>query len=213
MNANGPPVDDSQLIAESLAGDTDAFGSLVSRYQDRLFNSLAHYLRNEAEAEDVAQEAFILSYTRLRSFKGNSSFYTWLYRIALNTAISRRRRARSHVSVERDLESSGKGLDGSEPDPGFRMELDERARQLMAALGRLNDEHRVILVLREMDELGYEDISEILNIPVGTVRSRLHRARSQLKDELADYFQGYETSPPASPKAHSGSPAPLPRDR
>ena len=195
MNETGPVSDDAQWIERSLAGDTEAFGELVAKYQNRLYNSLVHCLRDETEAEDVVQESFILSFTRLGSFQGKSSFYTWLYRIAMNTAISRRRRARSHVSVERDLEAGGKSLDGSGPDPGFRMELDERAHELMAALGRLNEEHRAILVLREMDEMGYDDISKVLGVPVGTVRSRLHRARSQLRDELTGYFQDDKTKP------------------
>ena len=93
------------------------------------------------------------------------------------------------VSVERDLGDGGTGIDGNGPRPDDQMNQDERATQLHAALNRLSDEHRLILVLREMDGLSYEDISEILEAPVGTVRSRLHRARTQLKDELATYFE------------------------
>ncbi len=189
MNEIGPANDDARLIERSVAGDTEAFGRLVTKYQDRLYNSMVHYLRNETEAEDVVQESFILAFTRLASFRGKSAFYTWLYRIAFNTAISRSRRRRPQVSVERDLAESGTGLHGQGPPPDDRLRLDERAAELMAALDRLNDEHRMILVLREMDELSYEEISEILETPVGTVRSRLHRARSQLKEELAEYFQ------------------------
>ncbi len=172
-----------------MSGDTEAFGCLITRYQDRLYNSLVHYLRNTTEAEDVLQESFILSFTRLATFQRKSSFYTWLYRIAFNTAISRRRRRRSHVSVERDLLDAGAALDGAGPGPDARIHEQERAGELMAAMARLNEEHRAILVLREMDELSYEEISEILDLPVGTVRSRLHRARAQLREELAGYFQ------------------------
>ena len=190
MNEIGPANEDAKWIERSVSGNTEAFGHLVTKYQNRLYNSMVHFLRDETEAEDVVQESFVLSFTRLSRFRGNSSFYTWLYRIAINTAISRRRKKRPRVSVERDLGDAGTGIGGSDPRPGDRMEEDERAVQLHAALNRLSVEHRLILVLREMDGLSYEEISEILNTPVGTVRSRLHRARSQLKDELTAYFQG-----------------------
>jgi RNA polymerase sigma-70 factor, ECF subfamily len=194
MSGNQSP-DDSSLINRSVAGDTEAFGELVFRYQDRLYNSLVHYLRNESEAEEVLQDSFILSFTRLSSFQGKSSFYTWLYRIAFNTAISRRRRKRPQVSLERDIVGSGKELDGGAPSPESQLDEQERSTALMAALGRLHEDHRSILVLREMDELSYEEISEILDLPVGTVRSRLHRARAQLKDELAIFFQDDTANP------------------
>lgn len=189
MNEIGPANEDARWIERSVSGDTEAFGCLVSKYQNRLYNSMVHFLRDETEAEDVVQESFVLSFTRLSRFRGNSSFYTWLYRIAVNAAISRRRKKRPRISVERDLGDAGAGIDGSGPQPGDQLDKDERAGQLHAALSRLSDEHRLILVLREMDGLSYEDISEILKTPVGTVRSRLHRARSQLKDELTTYFE------------------------
>ncbi len=189
MNETGPVNEDARWIESAIAGDAEAFGCLVSKYQNRLYNSMVHFLRDETEAEDVVQESFVSSFTRLSRFRGNSSFYTWLYRIAVNAAISRRRKKRPRVSVERDLGDAATGIDGSGPLPGDQMEQDERSVQLHAALNRLGDEHRLILVLRELDGLSYEDISEVLDTPVGTVRSRLHRARSQLKDELATYFE------------------------
>jgi len=188
MNETGPANEDAQWIERSISGDTEAFGCLVSKYQNRLYNSMVHFLRDETEAEDVVQESFVLSFTRLSKFRGNSSFYTWLYRIAVNASISRRRKKRPRVSVERDLADAGVGIDGAGPLPDHQIELDERASQLHAALARLSDEHRLILVMREMEGLSYEEISEVLETPVGTVRSRLHRARGQLKDELAGYF-------------------------
>ena len=192
MNEIGPANEDAKWIERSISGDTEAFGCLVNKYQHRLYNSMVHFLRDETEAEDVVQESFVLSFTRLSKFRGNSSFYTWLYRIAVNAAISRRRKKRPKVSVERDLGDSGAGIDGSGPRPGDRIEEFERAGQLHAALNRLSEEHRLILVLREMDELSYEEISDILKTPVGTVRSRLHRARSQLKEELTTYFESQQ---------------------
>lgn len=189
MNETGPGNEDSLWIEQALDGDVDAFGQLVTKYQNRLFSSMVHFLRDEVEAEDVVQEAFVLSFTRLGSFRSHSSFYTWLYRIAFNTAISRRRRQRPRVSVERDLAEAGASLDGHGPKPGQRLETVERAEVLMAALEQLTPEHRAILLLREMDDMGYEEIAETLELPIGTVRSRLHRARCQLKEEMQNYFR------------------------
>ncbi len=189
MNKFGPSNEDAQWIRKSIAGESESFGCLVQKYQDRLYNSMVHFLRDETEAEDVVQECFVLSYTRLAKFKGNSSFYTWLYRIAVNAAISRRRKKRPQVSVERDLGEFGSQIEGTDAQPSDRMNHEERSRQLHVALQRLHDEHRMILVLREIDGLSYEEIAEIIGKPLGTVRSRLHRARIQLKEELAAYFQ------------------------
>lgn len=189
MNKFGPSNEDAQWIRQSIAGDSESFGCLVQKYQDRLYNSMVHFLRDETEAEDVVQECFVLSYTRLAKFKGNSSFYTWLYRIAVNAAISRRRKKRPQISVERDLGEFGSRIEGTDAQPSDRMNHEERSRQLHVALQRLHDEHRMILVLREIDGLSYEEIAEIIGKPLGTVRSRLHRARIQLKEELTAYFQ------------------------
>ena len=140
-------------------------------------------------AEDVVQEAFVLALTRLESFRGHSSFFTWLYRIAFNTAISHQRRKRPVVSVQRDLPDQGSTLSDQGTMPGDRLDQQERAAILMAALERLSQEHRAILVLREMEGLCYEEIADILDLPIGTVRSRLHRARSQLRCEMQPFMQ------------------------
>ena len=189
MNEIGPANEDTQWIEHSLSGVREAFDCLVRKYQNRLYNGMVHFLRDETEAEDVVQESFVLAYTRLSKFRGQSSFYTWLYRIAINAAISRGRKKRPRVSLERDLGDAGVGMPGHDPQPGARIDEQERADQLQAALGRLSEEHRLVLVLRELDGMGYEDIAQILDTPVGTVRSRLHRARHQLKEELATYFE------------------------
>lgn len=176
--------DDTQLIRRTLEGDTNAFGLMVRRYQDRLYNGMVHMLRCEVEAEDVVQEAFILAMTRLTSFRGDSSFFTWLYRIAFNVAVSRRRKKRPTVSMERDQVNQTWAEDDESTRPSHRMEQQERVDLIHRALGQLTDEHRAILVLREMDGQCYETIAEILEMPIGTVRSRLHRARMQLKREI-----------------------------
>jgi len=176
--------DDRQLVRAACRGDTEAFGFLVRRHQERLCTSLLHICGTPDEAEDVAQEAFVQSYVKLSSFAGDSAFYTWLYRIAINTAISRRRRQRETASVEHTRERFGlEPHDKTEP-ADERLLRQERAVQVQKALGCLSDEHRTILVLREVEGCDYDEISRILDLPVGTVRSRLHRARLQLRDQL-----------------------------
>jgi len=184
MNQSSANQDDQRLIALTLEGQQEAFGHLIRKYQDRLYNGMVHILRDQTEAEDVVQDAFILAMTRLSSFKGNSQFFTWLYRIAYNAAVTRLRRRRPTVSLQGDDSCLQLSLPDEGPSPEERLSREESANQLMMALGRLTEEHRSILVLREMDELDYDAISEILDLPIGTVRSRLHRARSQLKQQL-----------------------------
>jgi RNA polymerase sigma-70 factor (ECF subfamily) len=176
--------DDTQLIQAACRGDTAAYGSLVRKYQERLCTGLLHICGSLDDAEDVAQEAFVQAYLKLATFAGESAFYTWLYRIAINTAISQRRRKREETSVDQNREALG-----IEPEDGAeqveeRLLREERAGQVQRALARLNKDHRVILVLREIEGYDYDAIARILDLPVGTVRSRLHRARLQLKQEL-----------------------------
>ena len=184
MNQTGNNLTDQQLISQTLDGQTAAFGILVRKYQNRLFNSMVHLLRNQSDAEDVVQDAFLLALRKLDSFQGNSQFYTWLFRIARNTAISKLRRKKPTVSLEST--GSEQRLDFPDDGPAVSDEMERRERQtgLMRAMDLLSSEHREILILREMEEQNYETISEILDLPVGTVRSRLHRARSQLKELL-----------------------------
>ena len=177
---------DTQLIAQTLAGESAAFGQLVLKYQDRLYNTVMHVSGNAEDARDVVQNAFVQAYLKLSTFKGNSAFYTWLYRIAFNEAISHKRKQRSTLSVEHARETSGIEPEDSEAGPHEILEEDERRRQVREAIGELNDEHRAVLVLREIDGCCYETIADILDLPIGTVRSRLHRARLQLKEQLRE---------------------------
>ena len=177
--------DDASLIAATRAGDTAAFGSLVALYQDRLFNSLVRVLGSAEDAADIVQDAFVQAYTKLDSFRGSSSFYTWLYRIAFNLAMSHARRGHKTTSLD-----SRKSLIGEEPMDGAPTAVagvleQERAELVHAALAELTLDYRQILVLREIDGCRYDEIAEILDLPVGTVRSRLFRARLQMRDLLA----------------------------
>ncbi len=183
MNEPKSSQTDNQLIEATLAGDRDAFGELVRRYQDRLFNSLIHLLGSEHEAQDVTQDSFVQAYRRLSSFRGDSHFYTWIFRIARNLAISRIRSRKSTASLYQE-NGSLRDIESSDSAPQRPLDVEETVTQVQRALARLEEDQRTILVLREFDGLEYEAIAEILEIPVGTVRSRLHRARHQLKEEL-----------------------------
>ena len=181
-------IDDAQLIRDTLAGDSAAFGQLVCKYQDRLYSALAHMLRAPEEARDVVQEAFVQAFVKLETFRGSSAFYTWLYRIAFNVSVSRKRRQRTVLSLDRTRDISGEEpLDVA--SPADRMERGERAVQVRAAMAVLSDEHRAILVLREVEGFDYEQIADVLDVAVGTVRSRLHRARAQLRELLTPVLQ------------------------
>ncbi len=180
---------DSKLIAEALSGNSGAFGMLVERYQDRLYNTMVHVVGSAEDARDVVQDAFVQAFVKLETFQQSAAFYTWLYRIAFNLAMSRLRRKKPTVSVEQVRESTG--LDPVDPHgtPDGPLEKDERVAMVRNAIAQLKEDHRRVLVLREIDGYAYDEISEILDLPVGTVRSRLHRARMELRDQLKDLLQ------------------------
>jgi RNA polymerase sigma-70 factor (ECF subfamily) len=183
MNNLSSNRDNETLIQQTLNGDRESFGELVLRYQDRLFASLVPVLGCEAEALDVAQDTFVQAFRRLDSFRGQSAFYTWLFRIGRNLAISRIRARKPVVSMQ-TKDGSTMDIANDDASPSHAMESLESVQQLRCALDRLSEEHRTILVLREMDGLDYDAIAQAIDVPVGTVRSRLHRARLQLKHEL-----------------------------
>jgi RNA polymerase sigma-70 factor (ECF subfamily) len=182
-------VDDVQIIAAVRRGDAAAFNGLVLKYQDRLLNSVSYIAGNREEAEDIVQDAFVQSFVKLDSFGGNSAFFTWLYRIAINAAISRRRKRRNEASIDARQEARGDEPTDHHERAEERVLREERAGQVQAALAALSEEHRTILVLREMEDCDYDQIAEILDVPVGTVRSRLHRARLQMREQLELMFR------------------------
>ena len=181
-------VDDRRLIEGTLAGEREAFGALVLRYQDRLYSSLLHVTSSAEEACDVAQDAFIQAFVKLSTFQGNSGFFTWLYRIAFNLSVSRRRREKATLSMDYCREATGDEPATREIGPDRKCEQREQASQVRAALATLSEEHRRVLVLRDFDDCSYEEIAEILEIPVGTVRSRIHRARLEMKQRLQNEY-------------------------
>jgi RNA polymerase sigma-70 factor, ECF subfamily len=181
-------ADDQRLIAECLQGHTAAFGELVRRYQDRLFNTVYRLVDSAEDAQDVVQESFIHAYQSLDRFKGDSLFFTWLYRIAVNTAISLRRKHRVALSIDTRRADGGDRLEPADPSecsyPGHALEKEEQERRIQRALNRLSPEHRTVLILKDMEGQKYETMAEVLQIPIGTIRSRLHRARIELRELL-----------------------------
>src|SRR5207253_908961 len=165
-------------------GDLDAFGQLVRRHQDRLYDTVVRLVGNAEDAQDVVQEAFLNAYQSLDGFRGHSEFFTWLYRIAYNTAISLKRKQRVTLS----LSAGPQGEGGTEPTdesdlsrPEQGLERAEEGRCIQAALARLSPEHRMVLILKDLEGQKYEAMAEILEVPIGTIRSRLHRARAELR--------------------------------
>jgi RNA polymerase sigma-70 factor, ECF subfamily len=195
-------ADEQQLIAECLQGRSAAFGELVRRYQDRLYNTVYRLLDNSEDAQDVVQDAFIHAYQSLTSFKGDSLFYTWLYRIAVNTAISWRRKQRNALRVRFD----GVGGGSMEPadvsvgnEPSHALERAEEERRVRLALNRVSLEHRAVLILKDMEGQKYEAMAEILQVPIGTIRSRLHRARLEMRQVLEEMDRESQEGPKMPP--------------
>jgi RNA polymerase sigma-70 factor (ECF subfamily) len=175
-------LDDHTLIRLVLEGNTSAFDVIVRRYNTKVY-SLAYRLLNSVEdAEDVAQDTFSQAFKGLGSFRGTSKFYTWLFRITYNLAISQRRKRKPALSLNSQTDSQGEiTLPSDDASPMKNME-DEEGKTLMdRALGLLSLDHRAGLVLKEIEGFSYEEIALSLGVPVGTVRSRLHRARLELR--------------------------------
>jgi RNA polymerase sigma-70 factor (ECF subfamily) len=176
---------DQQLVARVQKGDSRAFDLLVLKYQHRLFGLIGRYVRDADEVQDVAQEAFIKAYRALPGFRGESAFYTWLYRIAINTAknylVSRSRRPPGTDIELEDAEyhESGGGLHDIE-NPENALFGAELKAVVERAIGALPEDLRTAITLREFDGLSYEDIADIMDCPVGTVRSRIFRAREAI---------------------------------
>lgn len=179
-------MNDHQLIDQALAGDSAAFGELVRKYQDRLYHTLMHVLGSADDALDAVQDAFVQAFVKLETFSRSAAFYTWLYRIALNTAASHRRRRHRSVSLDYLRETTAHEPCDNGAAPDGRLHQQERVDQVQSALAALSEEHRVVLVLREMDGCDYETMAQVLELPIGTVRSRLHRARLQLRELLKE---------------------------
>lgn len=188
-------LDDLSLVRRAQGGDDRAFRELVVRYQRKVFAVAFGMVKDREEAMDISQDAFVRVHQRLADFKGDSSFYTWLYRITRNLAIDRLRARKTEARAF----DEGVALEEDRSDPGFlsrrlgtnpqRSALrKELASEIARALGGLPEKHREILVLREVEGMSYEELAEILEIPKGTVMSRLFHARSKMQALLRDYL-------------------------
>jgi len=188
----GPP--DESLVRQARSGNMDAFGKLIERHQDRLFNAMLRVLGNHDDAQELSQEAFVRALQGLKRFRGNAAFYTWLFRIAINLAINHRRRRQTVRFTSAG--SNGLGLAGSQahnladiapargPSPVQSAQMREDHRLVLEALEQLEPAARAVVVLRDIEQFNYSDISRILEVPVGTVKSRLFRARNALRARL-----------------------------
>lgn len=190
-----PEQSDLALVQRVQRGERSAFDVLVLRYQQKVLKLVLRYIRDPMEAEDVVQEAFIKAFRAIGSFRGDSAFYTWIYRIAINTAknalVSSKRRP---VSFDIDVQDPEQGdlearlTDGETPE---QLAMTEEIRQTVnRAMADLPDDLRTAIVLREIDGLSYEDIAESMDCPVGTVRSRIFRAREAIDRRLRPIFDG-----------------------
>ncbi|MDI6741277.1 MAG: sigma-70 family RNA polymerase sigma factor [Smithella sp.] len=185
--------EDWEFVALCQQGDTEAFEVLVERHQKKMLNIAYRMTGNYDEACDVTQEAFVAAYKSIRKFKAESKFSTWLYRIVINYSKNRLkqlrgRERRESFSLDDSTKIKGTEISGQssaqESDPGMRMERREREAQVQQCINKLDEEYRDVLVLRDIQGFSYEEIKAILNIPDGTVKSRLSRARNALKNCL-----------------------------
>ena len=181
---------DRQLVARAQRGDKQAFGLLVEKYQRKLARLLSRFIRDPAEVEDVTQEAFIKAYRALPAFRGDSAFYTWLYRIGINTAknylMAMGRRAPTSTEVEAE---EAEGFEEGEQlrdinTPESVLLSKEIAATVNATIEQLPEELRTAIQLREIEGMSYEDIAQVMNCPIGTVRSRIFRAREAIAEQL-----------------------------
>jgi RNA polymerase sigma-70 factor (ECF subfamily) len=187
--------DELPLVERARAGDAAAFSELVERYERKIYRLAKHITQNDEDAEDVLQESFLKAYSHLDSFQGDSKFYTWLVRIAVNEALMKLRKRKSDKTVSLDEpQDTGEDLVAREiavweDDPEKKYSREELADILNKAVDSLKPSFRTVFVLRDIEELSTEDTAETLGISVPAVKSRLLRARLQLREKLTRYFK------------------------
>ena len=180
-------IGDAECVRRVQQGDTDSFEILVRRHEKAVFNLIYRLLGNYDEALEIAQEVFLSAFKSIHQFRGEANFSTWLYRIGLNHASTRRKGLHSSQQRYVPLDGTEVIADGA-LDPVKNVEHKEIQQRVQQALDSLDPEDARIILLRDLQDVPYEDVAEILDIPVGTVKSRLHRARQALKISLAPYF-------------------------
>ena len=189
------PAEEPSLVRRSQQGDLAAYDELVRRYQERIYATLYHMTSNHEDANDLAQETFIKAFQAIKSFKGGSSFYTWVYRIAVNKTINflKQRKNRMHMSLN-DLDFSAENDPDlvalvSDKTPRREVNLAELQEKLNTAMQKLSEPHRLVVTLHDVQGLPHDEIAEIMGCNIGTVRSRLFYARQQLQAYLSDYLK------------------------
>ena len=189
------PVDEMVLVTRARQGDMAAYDDLVRRYQERIYATVYHMTSNHEDANDLAQEAFIKAYHALKSFKGGSSFYTWVYRIAVNKTINflKQRKNKAQMSLN-DLDLNAEHDPDlvaliSEKTPRRDINLAELQEKLNTAMQKLSEPHRLVVTLHDVQGMSHEEIAKIMECNIGTVRSRLFYARQQLQAYLSDYLK------------------------
>ena len=189
------PVEEMDLVNSARRGDLKAYDELVRRYQERIYATIYHMTSNHEDANDLAQESFVKAFQALKSFKGGSSFYTWLYRIAVNKTINflKQRKNRQHMSLN-DIDFNAEHDPDlvaliSDKTPRREAGLSELQEKLNGALLKLSEHHRMAVVLHDVQGLSHEEIAKVMHCNIGTVRSRLFYARQQLQALLADYVK------------------------
>ncbi len=187
--------DEPALLDKARGGDLEAYDELVRRYQQRIYATLYNMTSNHEDANDLTQDAFIKGFQALKSFKGGSSFYTWVYRIAVNKTINflKQRKNRSGMSLN-DLDFNAENDPDmvafvSDKTPRRDAALAELQQKLNAAMQKLSEDHRMVVTLHDVQGMSHEEIAEMMGCNIGTVRSRLYYARQQLQGDLADYLK------------------------
>ena len=180
-------ISDAECVRKLQRGETDAFETLIRRHQKTIFNLAYRMLGDYDEAAEISQEAFLSAYRAIGNFRGDANFSTWLYRIALNHATTRCKSLNTLQQRSVPIENTEPASD-PHPGPAESMEKKEIRQRVQQALNRLDPEDAAVILLRDLQDVPYEEVARVLEIPVGTVKSRLHRARQALKSELASYF-------------------------
>ena len=190
------PGDELELVARAQRGDTSAFNELVTRYRNRAFSMIYNMVRNEQDAWDIAQDGFVKAWRNIRRFRGQSSFFTWLYRILMNISIDALRRKQIESGTEFDdtvrlqeIEPASATTPQREREPATRLNDKEIRTRIDAAIARLSPDHRAVIVMRELDGLDYQEIADAMECSIGTVMSRLFYARKKLQTMLKDVYE------------------------
>ncbi len=202
LNTDPNLAEETVLIDCVVSGETSKFEFLVATYQQRIYSTLLGMLGNRQDAEDVTQETFLTAFRKLDQFERRSSFYTWLRRIAFNAAIDlqRRKKRTKNQLVSSDAIETFESTGHQAYSPESIVMVNETVGQVQLAMSRLDAERRNIIVMRDLQGIDYAEIATLLDIPVGTVRSRLHRARIELRDIMNAMGMGLTERDPSSPK-------------